>query len=243
MGGAFPGAKKHNTSTKMDNLGQCYTVHDPLGGDYLWMYVKATAAVTATNMVICETAEETVADITSAVNTGDRASGVYPSITDSGETWTVNEHVGAFMYIAGGTGAGQMRRIVANSATTVWFRALYPQMDETDVLSTAASTDSDIVILNPWHIKTAADADQQCVVGQAPIAFTSGYYGYILVPHIWQVMLVKSAGSFTIGEYAIATDDTAGQLGPASDGDNETYCGIALHAGATDQASPFFLGV
>lgn len=241
MFGGFPGVKKHNTSTMQDIPGHCYLEQDPLGGYNWWMYVKATAAVTATNMVIMETAEEAVTNITGSGTSGSRETGVYPYVEDSGETWTINEHKGSFLYVHGNTGAGGFKRIVSNTATRVYYRALYPNMGEEDAFSTAVDTTSDITILSPWHVKTAADADQQVVIGQAPFAFTSGYYGYIRVAAPPQIILVKSGGSFTIGEYAIATDDTAGQLAAASDADNETMCAIALHAGAADQLSPFLL--
>jgi hypothetical protein len=241
MGGAFPGEKKHNTVDKQDNLGQCYKVEDPLGGTYRWMYVKASAAVTAGNVVMMDNAEETVANITSALNTGDRAAGVYPSVTDSGETWTVNEHKGAFLYVAGGTGAGQMKRIVSNTATTAYLRAIHPNMGETDPFTTALSTDSDVVIINPWHVKPTATAAVNPTLGQAPFAFTSLYYGYILVPKEPTITFVKAGGTLTINHYVIADDDTAGQVVDATVLVAETVVGKALHASAADQYGPIHL--
>jgi hypothetical protein len=41
------------------------------------------------------------------------------TITDSAETWTPSEFVGSFVELTGGTGAGQTRRITANTATTL----------------------------------------------------------------------------------------------------------------------------
>lgn len=241
MGGGFPGEKKHNTATKLDNLGQCYTVHDPLGGMYIWMYVKASEAITAGDIVYMNHAEETVANITSTSNVGDRAQGIYPSITDSGETWTVNEHKGAFVYIGSGTGAGGMKRVHSNTATTVYYRALYPQMGELDVLSTAASTDSDIVILNPWHILQTVTAAVYPTLGQAPFAFTSGYYGYMLVPAAPCIANVRAGGTLTIHDYVKADDNTNGQVMDAGVLVHETVCGKALHVSAADQFGPIQL--
>lgn len=238
---AFDGRNNHNTADIRHTLGTVFTVEHRLGGYSRWMYVRATAGITAGLMVIMETAEETVTNITGFRNTGNRARGAYPYIEDTGETWTVNEHVGSFLYLAGNTGAGQWKRIRHNTATRVYFEAVRPEIGETDTLTTDPDTTTDIVIFNPFHVQTAADADQQCVMGQAVQAFTSTYYGYILVPHIPVLALVKSGGSITIGEYVVVTDDTAGQFGAASDADNETMSGIAIHAGAADQYSPFIL--
>jgi hypothetical protein len=234
----FPGDKKHNTATKQDILGKCYTVQDPLGGTYIWMYVKAAAAVTAGDIVMMQSAEESVTDITGSSNTGNRAQGVYPYVEDSGETWTVNEHRGAFLFIAGNTGAGQMKRVVKNTATRVYFRALYPQMGETDVLTTAADTTSDIVILNPWHVSPTADLAVYPTLGQAPFAFTSLYYGYILVPAPPTIALVRAGGTLTLNHYVKADDNTNGQVMDAGVLAAETICGKALHASAADTAGP-----
>jgi len=240
---------KHNTETQQDSLGACYTVSGERygggGGTRTYMYVRATAAVTAMNMVQMESAAATVTDITGFSNSGDRVTNRYPYVEDSGETWTKNAYSGGFLYIAGNTGAGQMKRIRSNTTTRCYFQALYPEAGETDALTTVVDVTSDIVLILPWHVKPSTASDlQQPVIGNAPWAFTTQYFGYIIVPRAPTVVLVKSGGSLTIGEYVSASDDTAGQVAACSNDSelgDESFCGIALHAGGTDVASPVML--
>ena len=69
-----------------------------------------------------------VTDATTATST---------TIGDSGEAWTPNEFVGAFVEITGGTGANQTRRITSNTSTT---------LTVSPALSTTPDTTSDFEI-------------------------------------------------------------------------------------------------
>jgi len=71
-----------------------------------------------------------------AVSVTDATAGECGSTTigDSGESWTPGEFVGQYVEITGGTGSGQTRKIVANTATTLTI---------TPAWGTTPSTDSD----------------------------------------------------------------------------------------------------
>jgi len=49
--------------------------------------------------------------------TGTATSGTATSMYDTSKTWAVNGYVGSWLYINSGTGAGQARRIISNTAT------------------------------------------------------------------------------------------------------------------------------
>ncbi len=73
-----------------------------------------------------EGALDTTADLSGNGNSGyvfmeigQAESGTGYTITDLGKTWTVNEWVGHLIGITNGTGAGQKRRIVSNTSTTL----------------------------------------------------------------------------------------------------------------------------
>jgi len=51
------------------------------------------------------------------IDSGTASAGGTTSLTDSSEAWTVNGHVGHFVWIYGGTGIGQIRKISSNTAT------------------------------------------------------------------------------------------------------------------------------
>lgn len=53
------------------------------------------------------------------INVTDATSASSTTIADSGEAWIPNEFAGMFVTLAGGTGAGQTRRISSNTATTL----------------------------------------------------------------------------------------------------------------------------
>ena len=58
-------------------------------------------------------------EITTTVDSGTATAGGATSLTDTGKTWTVNDYVGDFLAITGGTGSGQVRRITSNTATAL----------------------------------------------------------------------------------------------------------------------------
>jgi len=57
--------------------------------------------------------------VTTTVDSGTATSGAATSLTDTGQTWTVNEYVGDYLVITAGTGSGQVRRITSNTANAL----------------------------------------------------------------------------------------------------------------------------
>lgn len=67
-----------------------------------------------------------------SVKVTDATSATSTTITDSGETWTPNEFVGAIVELTGGTGSGQTRRVVANTATSLTVSPAFASTPSTD---------------------------------------------------------------------------------------------------------------
>lgn len=232
--------KDHNTSDCRHQLGS--VVWD---GEHLYRYVKATAAITANNVVVANTAHVTVTNITGFKNTGDRASGKFPYVEDSGESWTAGAYVGSYLYIHTGTGVGQMKRIVANTATRAYFEALHKGFGtafEDDPFSTSPDTTSDITIISPWQVAKCGASDKiQTPMGYAPFAFTSGYFGWICIDGMGNPTM---GGTGVLDTFVVPGDDTAGQGTIAGTGDDlgdGTPFGIACYAGADDTKWPVLL--
>jgi hypothetical protein len=57
--------------------------------------------------------------VTTTVDSGTATSGGVTSLTDTAQTWTVNDYVGDFLVITAGTGSGQVRRITSNTANAL----------------------------------------------------------------------------------------------------------------------------
>jgi len=235
--------KHHNTSDCRFQLG---ALAEDSG--HLYMYVQADAAISANNIVAMQEARTSFDNITSFDNTSDRAIEKYPSITDSGLSLTVGAHVGDFVYIDAGTGAGQMKRIVKNSATQIWFAALHPgflESNEGDTFATDPDTTSDITIISPFHvIKAPATTLTTPVIGVAPLAFTTKYYGWICVRGVCLAGSGTTAAALVAGVYVTPGDNTAGQCTGLANGetiDDVHIFGTALHAAADDQTAPIWI--
>ncbi|MCP4493363.1 MAG: hypothetical protein GY820_39565 [Gammaproteobacteria bacterium] len=235
----FQGRSGHNTEARLDTPGNTYVV-----GDRTWMYVKAGAAIAAGQIVSPTVSAATVANIETQNNTVEEGVGK-PWVYDSGAGLTAQDHVGSFLYINSGTGAGQGKRIVKNTATKIWYSAMYPEIGEADGFETALDTTSDLVIISPFTVvKSIADEEFHIVWGYAPLAITSGYYGYILHRGVGLPITGTDNAAPVAGKYVVPGDNTAGQAtGIANTNDlfDATICGIALHAGADDQATPVFM--
>lgn len=237
----FPGLKAHNTSTMEHELGSVWVV-----GDHAWMYVQATAAVAAGKIVTPNVAHVSVTNITGFKNTEDAGvKGVY--VEDTGESWTENAYVGSYLYIASGTGAGQMKRIRSNTTGgRAYFEALYPEIGETDPFTTDPDTTSDIVIISPWRVKPTTSASEvEIVWGYAPSAFTANYYGFIICRGVGLPLSGTDNNALVAGKYVCPGDNTAsGYCTGVKDGNDQfdaTIFGYALHAGADGQAAPVYI--
>ena len=236
----FNGVDNHNTVDMRDELGAVYNV-----GDHSWMYVKAGAAIAAGQIVSPTVAAATVTNITAADNVGDRATGKYPSVTDSDLAATADAHIGSYLYLNSGTGAGQYKKIVANSTTQIWFEAVYPEMGEDDPFATAPVVNDDGVIISMFNVvKSPADSEVALVMGYAPYAFTTQYYGYIMCGGLGLPLSGTDNGALVAGKFVVPGDNTAGQCTGVTTSDDiflGTPFGVALHAGADDQAAPVWI--
>ncbi len=238
--------KDHNTVDCKHQLGA--VVHD---SGHCYMYVKATAAISANEAVVMQEALLAFDTPTGIGGNalGDRATEKYPYIEDTGQTWTAGAYDGAHLYIDAGTGAGQMKRIIKNTATRIYYGALHPGFGEAiegDAFSTApAVADSDFTVIAPFHvIKVPADTLTSPIIGNAPFAFTSGYYGWICVRGCTLSGSGTTGAALVAGVGVSAGDNTAGQVtGLAADEtiDDINLYATALHAAADDQAAPLWI--
>ena len=236
-----PKASTQNTEFPEYELGSLAIVNDRA-----WRYVRATAAITAGEVVVV-TSPSQVSNITGVQNTPDPGVGS-PWIEDSGETMTVNYYKDCYLYISGHTGAGLMKRIVSNTATRIYYKAMYPEMGEADGFSTTPDTTTDYNILTPWHVKKAVASDKiQTPIGYAPFAFTAHYYGWVLASGMGNPAMGYASGSAVIDTLVVPGDDTAGQgtwAGPADDLGDATPFGVMMYAGANDTKWPvLFRGI
>lgn len=96
-----------------------------IGDDYGYLYLGDTGTNDGANLL--SSAERT--------NVG-TVSGAASSLTDSGQTWTVNECKGIYLAIVSGTGAGERKRITSNTATTLTISGTWTSTpDSTSVYS------------------------------------------------------------------------------------------------------------
>ncbi len=73
-------------------------------------------------------------------DTGTATAGANSSLTDSTKSWTTNAYSGQMLHLTGGTGSGQYRKILSNTATALTIEATW---------ATNPSTDTTYEIVNP----------------------------------------------------------------------------------------------
>lgn len=237
--------QEYGASLKYHDTTKAYA---PLGTlvqekDHLYRYVKATAAIAAGENVIGKSAYHTITNITGFKNTADETTSRGANyIEDTAETMTPGLYVGGFLHLGTGTGVGQTKRITENSATRIYYEAMHRGMGESNAFGTDPDTTTDIVVIAPWHVLKCAASDKiQTVMGCAPIAFTSGRYGWIVVSGL---VSMKCGGTGVLDTVIVPGDDTAGQATIAGTGDDVGDCtpvGVAMFAGADDTSWPVLL--
>lgn len=164
-----------------------------------WVYVKANEAILKGHVVVPAATTSVGTTISSSAN-GD---GKIVYITKLSAGWTAGNFAGGFVHIDGGTGSGQVAKIVDNTTDTL---VLAPETP----LATALSTDSTMEISTPFLVRKAVVTSKiQNATGVAQVGFASGDYGWVLVQGVGVVIagevLVAGKG-FTTG------DDTAGEV-------------------------------
>ena len=230
--------KHHNTTKAYAPLG--VVVQEK---DVFYRYVYASAAIAAGELVIGKSSYTTITNITGFKNDADETTGSGANyIEDTGETMTVGLYVGAYLHLGTGTGVGQTKRIVRNTATRIYYEAIHVGLGETNAFGTDPDTTTDIVVIAPWHVLKGAASDKiQTTMGSAPLAFTSGRYGWIAISGMSSM---KCGGTGVLDTVIVPGDDTAGQGTIAATTDDVGDCtpvGVAMFAGADDTNWPVIL--
>jgi F0F1-type ATP synthase membrane subunit c/vacuolar-type H+-ATPase subunit K len=76
---------------------------------------------------------------TTGTATGTATGGSGTTLTDSGQSWTSSDLIGSAVAIVGGTGAGQVEAITANTATEITVSSFSPTPDATSQYAIVAS--------------------------------------------------------------------------------------------------------
>lgn len=185
-----------------------------------WVYVKADSALAQGSVAV----PNAVASADTVVSSAD-AIGRHVFVTEASAGWTAGAYAGGWMYVDDGTGAGQLARILDNTADTLI-------LDPADALSTAlVVTDSDITIFTPFLVdKAAVTSKVQQAVGIAQVAFSASDYGWLLKEGDGVVL----AGEvLVVGTGFVTGDDTTGQVVKATtakgsyDEQNLGFCRVA----------------
>lgn len=227
---SFQDVKQTTTSQGQTAPGQ--VAQTPDGAS--WIYVKASAAVSAGNAVI-PAAEVQVETVSSSADNQGRI--VY--ITEASAGWTVGAYAGAFGIVDDGTGVGQVFKVMDNTTDTL---ILFPNYALTTAL---AVVDSDITLNFPNLVRKSLITDKaQQATGIAQIAFASGEFGWVLKQGTGRVI----AGEVLTADLSFVTgDDTAGQVlkGTTAKGAfDEQYLGYCRVANAAaDQGTLVYVNV
>lgn len=186
---------KDTSTAPVFNVGQ--RAQTPDGRE--WVYVKASAAVSAGNVVVPAATTSVGTTVTSSTDSQGRI--VY--ITKASAGWTVNQFAEGSVLVDGGTGTGQVAKIRGNTTDTL---ELYAD----SALATALSTDSTIEIWTNFTVRKAVVTTKiQNAVGIAQVDLAADSYGFVLTRGIGRVI----AGEvLTVGGSFVTGDDTAGQV-------------------------------
>ena len=130
-------------------------------------------------------------------------------LTDSGTlgSATADQYAGGYLHITDDAGEGHQYRIKSNTAASsdaVTF-TLY------DGLVVAVTTATDVAITGGLYCKlvSATGATDYIASGVTPIAFTSGYYGWVQTGGIATVL---ADGTITVGQTLMLSDNVAGSV-------------------------------
>ena len=144
-----------------------------------------------------------------SLQTNEATAGGATSLTDSGATLAVNGLTGQYLYIIGGTGAGQCRPIISNTATVFTVAAWSTNPDNTS-----------IYIVTPSQHKPFPEALQFIGGGGSEVAYNLGTVGgstttitdsgqawtaHQFLGLGYQVYIYAGTGA---GQYATITDNT-----------------------------------
>jgi hypothetical protein len=189
-----------NESVQSAPLGSI--VFDEYGSEYRYVQNGEASTAFARGKVAMQEAATDVDTVSSSTD--------LLSITNSGSTWTAGQFSGFQVYVNDGTGEGQLRYIIGNSADT-----LFLQLALTTALAVA---DSDILIFNPFVVNLATASGQTVPMGVAIGAITAGYFGWLQITGVAEVLV--GAGVAVANLAVKMGDDTAGQVAVIANGDD-----------------------
>jgi len=208
----------------------------------MWVYVQMTGAAAPLGAVLQAAAivgEDTVSSAADLL-----------SITGGGvdTAWTAGAFAGDYVYVDDGTGEGQCRRILNNSAT-----ALFLDRPLTTALAIA---DSDITIFRPFHMRLALAAITTPVSGIASVlnpnagtgpgtnAIDQNSYGWIQVRGFCEHILLDNTA--TIAGGGLVVDDgvagTARDVGAGAAWPDQYVFGNAMIANVSTTAPGYLTG-
>jgi hypothetical protein len=197
----------------------------------IFKYIKYTDAGASgvVGNVLGPVANATVANITGQSNVAEA-----PYVEDTAATWTVGQFKGFWVNIGTGTGLGQTRRVVWNTATRLYLERK---------LDTAASTDSDLIIWSPHHVRQtpAASGINQRVSGVSIGALTTTYYGWMQVFGFCEKLLVDAVMASNSLIVPSAATAGYGLMAVGATTEDETFFAYGLQAGGTAQGLPAHL--
>lgn len=200
---------------------------DPRSGQE-YAYVKTTVAAVVGNL-LAPAASVAIANSVAAAITNNGTNG---RIDVSGVTWTAGDFAGDFVLVNTGTGAGQLARILWNTAATAAVGTLF--LDRT--FATALDATSDLVIYRPFTVKLTAAATGDVCCGVSVGTLTgSGSFGWMQVAGFCPHVLAEAA---IAAGAAISASATAGQAIAVAGGVGDGQIGWAI-AAAGGAAEPF----
>lgn len=168
-----------------------------------WVYVKASAAMNAGDIVIAGANVSVAATVSSSADSSGRIICIYKA----GAGWTPGQFEDCMGVVNGGTGIGQVFKIRGNTSTTL---ELYPET----ALTTALDGTSTLV-LKPINVVTKSPVSNKIpsAIGIAQIAFAAGDYGWVLTDgdgFVTSGAVLTAGASFVPGDATTAGYATIG---------------------------------
>lgn len=174
--------------------------------------IQLTISAATMGEAYCEVTSQLVAaggnvdlqiQIYSPAVTGTATSATTTSMYDTSKAWTVNEHAGRWLYIGAGTGAGQSRRIVSNTATQI---VVSEAWDSNPAAGSAYAIISEVgssfvftaIVWPSNNVEAAVVSSNDFSALQAAIATAAGLTGRVGTLETADTQNVKLSGNQTI---------------------------------------------
>jgi hypothetical protein len=195
------------------------------------------AAATGAGLVVSQDISETAIVESDGKLTAASAGATEVTYTDAGTVGsaTANQYAGGYLHTTDDAGEGYNYRIKSNTAASsnaITF-TLY------DSLQVAVTTATDVAVTGNLYnqVRAALGTADYIVCGVTPIAFTSGYYGWIQTRGV--AVILTDGSDIGIGVPTMLSDATAGAVEVADNShplvgfithaaDDTGYMGVAL---------------